>query len=85
LAAEAVQRNPDVPRNYLLAGRALEQAGENQDSLRWLLRAAQMDPTYPDPHLQLARVYRKLGDAAKAKQEAAIFEQLSAKAPAIRR
>jgi predicted Zn-dependent protease len=85
LAAEAVQRNPDVPRDYLLAGRALEQSGKDQDSLRWLLRAAQMDPAYPDPHLQLARVYRRLGDVAKAKQEAAVFNQLLAKAPAIRR
>jgi tetratricopeptide (TPR) repeat protein len=85
LAGEAVQRNPHSARNYLLAGRALKQAAKYQDSLRWLQRAAQMDPTYPDPHFQLARVYRKLGELAKAKQEANLFQKLSAQAPSVRR
>lgn len=85
LAAEAAARNPHAPRNFLLAGRALEQSGHYQQSLRWLDHAAKMDPTYPDPHLQMARIYRKLGDSMKAQQESDIFRKLAAQAPQERR
>ena len=85
LAREAAHRNPNAARNYLLAGRALEQSGKYADSLNWLLRSAQIDIHYPDPHLQLSRVYRKLGDSTKAKQESDLFVRLSSNAPQVRR
>jgi tetratricopeptide (TPR) repeat protein len=85
LAAEAASRNPHAPRNFLLAGQALEQSARYPESLRWLNHAAQMDPTYPDPHLQMARIYRRLGDPSKAQREADIFRKLTALAPQPRR
>ena len=85
LAAEAADRNPRAPRNYFLAGKALEQAGALSRSLVWLKQSAAMDPNYPDPHYLLARVYRRLGQKDAARQEDQIFEDLMAKAPAIRR
>lgn len=85
LAAEAAKREPNRPRNFLLSGRALAQAGEYQHSIRWLQRATQMDPTYADPHYQLARVYRKLGDLAESKREADLCATLVAHQPKNRR
>jgi predicted Zn-dependent protease len=85
LAAEAATRNPASERNYLLAGRALEQAGEWARSVVWLKQSAALNPKYPDPHYFLSRAYQRLGDHDAAQQERHIFEDLSAKAPTIRR
>jgi tetratricopeptide (TPR) repeat protein len=85
VAVEAADRNPHRARNFLLAGRAAEQAGKYEASLRWLKRAAELDPEYPDPHLVLAQVYRRLGQTVLAAAEATNFQELSAKAPKVRR
>ncbi len=85
LAAEASSRNPGNPRSFFLAGKALEQAGQSDASLKWLKHAVEMDPTYPDPHYLLARVYRRQGKSQESKEEAAKFKQLSDKAPKIMR
>ncbi len=85
LAAEAVVRNPQRPRNFFLAGKALEQAGYLNESVHWLGKSAEMDPSYPDPHYILARIYRKLGKRDQANQESTTFEKLSEKAPTVRR
>lgn len=85
LAAEAADINPRAPRNYFLAGKALEQAGDLSRSLAWLNRAATIDPNYPDPHYFLARIYRRMGQKEKARQQEQTFQDLLAKAPVIRR
>ncbi|HVJ08426.1 MAG TPA: tetratricopeptide repeat protein [Acidisarcina sp.] len=85
LASEAASRNSRSPRNFFLAGKALEQDGHPDASLRWLRKAAQMDPAYPDPHYLLARIYRRQGKDAEARQEAAILQTLAAHAPQVRR
>jgi tetratricopeptide (TPR) repeat protein len=85
LAAEAASQNPTSARNYLLAGRALEQAGAWSRSVVWLQRSAALNPKYPDPHYFLSRAYRRLGNHDAAQQERQIFEDLSAKAPTIQR
>lgn len=85
LAAEAATRNPGNPRNFYLAGKALDQAGHEQTSLRWLKRAAGMDPAFPEPHYLMARIYWRLGDATEAKAEMNTFHTLSDKAPKVRR
>jgi tetratricopeptide (TPR) repeat protein len=79
LAVEASDRNPGEPRNLLLAGRALYEAGQLQESVKWLERASEINPSYADPHYFLARVYRKLGRMDEAKQESAAFERLKEK------
>ena len=61
LAVEAAQRNPDEPRNFFLAGKALVQLGRADISVRWLERAIALNPDYPEPHYVLSQVYRRLG------------------------
>jgi tetratricopeptide (TPR) repeat protein len=85
LAFEAASRNPRKSRNYFIAGKALQQEGDADASLRWLTKAVQMDPHYPDPHYLLARIYHKQGKSADADAEIAIFKSLSASAPQQRR
>ncbi len=85
LAAEAAKRNPTSERDYLLAGRALEQAGDWSRSLVWLNQSAALNPKYPDPHYYLARAYQRLGNHDAAQSERHMFEDLSAKAPTSRR
>lgn len=79
LAVEASTRNPGEPRNMLLAGRALYEAGQLQESVKWLERASEINPAYAEPHYFLARVYRRLGRMDEAKQESAAFERLEEK------
>jgi tetratricopeptide (TPR) repeat protein len=85
LAVEAAKRNPHNPRNFFLAGKALDQAGHDDVSLRWLKRAAQIDPAYPDPHYLMARIYKKQGKSAEANAEMDAFKALADKAPKVRR
>lgn len=79
LAVEAATRNPQEPRDVFLAGKALYQDGNLQDSIRWLNKAAAMNPLYADPHYILARVYRRLGKMDEARQESEVFEKLEEK------
>jgi tetratricopeptide (TPR) repeat protein len=85
LAAEAATRNPRQPRNFFLAGKAAEEEGQYDVSIRWLTRAAEIDPTYPDPHYLLARIYQRTGDRKSAVKESLRFQELSKDAPQVRR
>ena len=85
LASEAASRNPHEPRNFFLAGKALEQDGKLVESVQWLKQSAKMDPLYPDPHYLLARIYRRLGETDRASQESHTFEKLFQAAPQVRR
>lgn len=85
LAAEAAQRNPDEARNLFLAGKALVKMERFDISLKWLERAAALDPLYPEPRYVLAQIYRRLGRMADAQRELEAFQQARARAPAVRR
>jgi tetratricopeptide (TPR) repeat protein len=85
LAAEAAERNPDEPRNLFLAGKALVHLGRNDLSVRWFEQAVALDPHYPEPHYQLAQVYRRLGRTADADRAIRSFREASARAPKERR
>ena len=84
-AAEAAQRNPRDPRNFLLAGKALVTLGANDASIKWLTQAVTLDPGYPEPHYLLARVYRQLGRPEQAEAALSAFQAASARAPKVRR
>lgn len=85
LAAEATKRNPRNPKGFFLAGKALDQAGQYDTSVKWLKQAVEMDPKYPDPHYILARVYRREGKLSDADREMADFKALQDKAPEVKR
>jgi tetratricopeptide (TPR) repeat protein len=85
LAAEAAQRNPDEPRNFFLAGKALVQLERSDLSVRWLEQAIALNPDYPEPHYVLAQVYRRLGRSADADRALKSFQAAAARAPKQRR
>jgi tetratricopeptide (TPR) repeat protein len=84
-AAEAAQRNPRDPRNFLLAGKALVTLGATEASVKWLTQAVTLDPDYPEPHYLLARVYRQLGRSEQAEAAMSAFQAASARSPKVRR
>jgi len=84
LAAEAAQRNPHSARNAFLTGNALVKLGKEDKSERWLKRALELDPDYPEAHYVLARVYKKLGRTEEAKRQLVEFEEARQK-PRARR
>jgi tetratricopeptide (TPR) repeat protein len=85
LAVEAAQRNPDEPRNFFLAGKALVQAGRSDVSVKWFEQAIVLNPDYPEPHYQLSQVYRRLGRADDAQRALKAFQAATARAPKNRR
>jgi tetratricopeptide (TPR) repeat protein len=85
LAVEAAERNPDEPRNFFLAGKALVQLDRDDISVRWFEQAAKLDPDYPEPYYLLAQAYRRLGRAADAQRALKSFEGAKARAPKVRR
>ena len=85
LAAEAAQRNPDEPRSFFLAGKALVQAGRSDLGVRWFEQAIKLDPDYPEPHYLLSQAFRKLGRLADADRELKSFQAATARAPKERR
>jgi tetratricopeptide (TPR) repeat protein len=85
LAAEAAQRNPDEPRNFFLAGKALVQLGRDDVSIKWLEQAARLNPDYPEPLYVLAQVYRRLGRPDDAARALKAFQAASARTPRERR
>ena len=84
LGAEAAKRNPSYARNFFLTGKALVRLDRDELSIRWFRQAADLDPTYKDPHYWLATVYRKLGKPDEAERSLARFRELS-KVPEVKR
>jgi tetratricopeptide (TPR) repeat protein len=85
LAVEAAERNPDDPRNFFLAGKALVQLERRELSVRWFEQAIALNPDYPEPHYLLAQTYRSLGRAADAERALKSFKAAAARAPKERR
>ena len=85
LAVEAAQRNPDDPRNFFLAGKALLELGKSDLSVRWFEQAIALNADYPEPHYLLARAYRRLGRTADAERALKSFQAAAARAPKERR
>jgi tetratricopeptide (TPR) repeat protein len=75
--AEAAKRNAHSARNFFITGKALAQLDKPELSIRWFQRAAELDPTYTEPHYWLANVYRKLGRTDEAGRSLATFRELS--------
>ncbi|HYO83946.1 MAG TPA: tetratricopeptide repeat protein [Bryobacteraceae bacterium] len=84
LGAEAAKRNPGYARNFFLTGKALVKLEKHELSVRWFQQAAQLDPSYKEPHYWLGTVYRKLGRTDEAARSLERFRDLS-KAPAVTR
>lgn len=64
---------------YFDLGSIYADQGRNQEAVTALQRAVALDPTLPDAHYRLARVYSALGRNEKAAREFANTKELHAK------
>jgi tetratricopeptide (TPR) repeat protein len=63
-------------------GEIRAQQKQYPDAIKAYARAAELDPTQPDAHYRLARMYQKIGQAEKAKMELAKTRELHQKSDA---
>jgi Flp pilus assembly protein TadD len=57
-------------------GQVLEKKEQYEEAIAQLELAAKLDPTYPEPHYALARIYRKRRDSKTAEKELSLFQDL---------
>jgi tetratricopeptide (TPR) repeat protein len=75
---EAIRLEPGFAQAHFHLGSLLEGDGQLKQAVEEFGKASQLDATYAEPHMALARVYRKLGDAQAAKAEVATYLRLRA-------
>jgi len=73
-AKRAVALSPQSAKNRFLVGKAAWGVGDRTTAVGALQAAVQLDPTLPDPHYLLARIYLASGEEAKARQEVDLFK-----------
>ncbi|MEP7365889.1 MAG: tetratricopeptide repeat protein [Acidobacteriota bacterium] len=78
LAAEAAARNPQSARNAYLTGTALVKLHRDEQALRWLTRAVELDPAHAEARFQLGHGLRRLGREEEARAQLDTFRQLKA-------
>jgi tetratricopeptide (TPR) repeat protein len=77
LVRQSIVLDPgDWDAHYQL-GVLLENRHDYQQSAAQLARAAEIDPNQPMPHYHLARVYDRLGESEKAKEQRDIHKRLT--------
>ncbi len=72
----AVRIDPTLYEAQVTLGRALLVRKLPEESIEHLRRAAELAPTNPEPHYQLALAYRRLGLNDKAVEETAIVKRI---------
>jgi tetratricopeptide (TPR) repeat protein len=82
LLERSVQESRDIRIAYLDLGEILSQKKQYPEAIKAYARAAELDPTQPDAHFRLARMYQKTGQAEKAKAEFAKTQELHQKSDA---
>jgi predicted Zn-dependent protease len=76
---KALSFQDDVRLAHFDLGCVYADQKRNQEALAAFLRAEQLDPTEPDAHYRLARLYMALGQKQKANEEFAKTKALHAK------
>lgn len=79
LLDKATRLQNDLRLAYFDLGCAYADQKRNQQALAAFLRAEQLDPTEPDAHYRLARIYLALDQKQKADREFAMTRNLHAK------
>ncbi|MEZ5352314.1 MAG: tetratricopeptide repeat protein [Bryobacteraceae bacterium] len=75
---EAARLDPADPRPCLELARAANSSGRSSDAIAWLNSALQRDPSLPDAHYRLSRLYAKQGDRTQAANHLAEYRKLEA-------
>jgi tetratricopeptide (TPR) repeat protein len=66
---EAIRRNPSFAPAFFLRGKLRLKSNDDQDAEADFLTAAKLDPKFPLPHYQLARLYFREGKIVQAEAE----------------
>jgi tetratricopeptide (TPR) repeat protein len=69
LLRKAIKERNDLRFAYVDLGAVLTDLKQYKEAIAALEQAVKMDPSQPDAHYRLARVYREMGDEDKAKKE----------------
>jgi tetratricopeptide (TPR) repeat protein len=77
---KASRQRKDLRIAYLDLGAVLMELKRNPEALTALQRAVALDPSQPDAHFRLGRLYQVMGQNEKAAQEFAKVQQLHQKA-----
>jgi tetratricopeptide (TPR) repeat protein len=80
LLKKAVEIRNDIRIAYLDIGIILAQQNRYSDALAAFQHAEKLDPSQPDAHLRLGRLYQAMGNKVAAEQEFAKLRQLHQKA-----
>ena len=78
--AKATAAKGDVRIAYLDMGTIYTRQKRYGEAIVALQRAAKLDPSQPDAHYRLARVYQQMGKAAESQRELALVGELQEKA-----
>jgi tetratricopeptide (TPR) repeat protein len=73
---EALGYDSHLPQARYQLGRVLEMRGDYRAAVEALRQAATLDPTYPEPHLLLGRIYHRLGEGQLGESEIEQYQHL---------
>jgi tetratricopeptide (TPR) repeat protein len=79
LLEKAVHIDPKLGPAYTLLGMVEFDGGHLQQAAAALEKAIASDPNTEEAHYRLAQVYRRMGELTKARDESAVYEELSRK------
>ena len=79
LLKKAVQLKSDLRIAYLDLGILLADRKEFSEALAALRRAEELDPSQPDAHYRMGRIYKQMGDSAASEKEFAKVRELHEK------
>jgi tetratricopeptide (TPR) repeat protein len=79
LLKEAISYQPQgLAQAYYELGMLLDQRERVSEAITALANAVKADPTYPEPHYALSRIYRRAGRVEQADEAMATFRRLRA-------
>ena len=73
---EAIRLDPKLAAAHFQLGNVLEDTGRSERAIAEFRRAAQLDTSYPEPHMAMARLYHKLGQEKAAHEEVQTYLRL---------
>ncbi len=76
LLKESISYQPGLAQAYYELGMLLEQRQRPGEAITELAGAVKADPTYPEPHYALSRIYRRAGRVDQADEAMATFRRL---------